>query len=446
MCILLTDWRNMSELNRIKGKHLSLQDRHLIQKGLREHLRFVEIAREIGCSPDTISKEIRGHRYHKAADTKRFIPNRCKYRDSCRKRDVCNKKKGHKCRIPCRSCTSCNKLCPDFVDYPCPIKDKPPYVCNGCSKSRSCFFDKYLYNADYAHKEYEEKLRKSRQGIDLTKAELIALDELVTPLIRKGQPISHILASHGHEIPCCERTLYNYINDGYLTVRNLDMRRTVRYKKRRRIKNPRVSPQKKIGHMYVDFQERLKEDPQLRVVEMDTVEGTKGGKVLHTLFWRQEKLLLAYLLDHKDLTGTQGTFDRLEEQLGKEAFNRLFPIVLTDNGSEFADPELFEYGKDGHRRTELYFCTPKHSEQKGGIEKIHEYIRYVLPKGTSFDNLTQEKIQNLIDHINSTARPGLQGKTPYDLALQNFSKETMEQLGLKRISKDEVNLTPMLLK
>lgn len=104
-------------------------------------------------------------------------------------------------------------------------------MCNNCPKSISCLFDKYLYNADYAHKEYCETLRKSRQGIDMTRDELAALDSLVSPLIRKGQPLAHILAHHAEEIPCGERTLYKYISAGYLTARNLDMRRTVRYRK-----------------------------------------------------------------------------------------------------------------------------------------------------------------------------------------------------------------------
>lgn len=171
---------------RRKGKHLTLEDRQEIQIGLRHHRTFTEIAQIIGCSPDTISKEIRNHRYHKPNDTKRFVPNRCKYRDNCRKRNVCNKKGNRKCVIPCRECTSCNKLCPDFVDAPCPVERKAPYVCNACPKSRSCRFDKYLYNADYAHREYQETLRKSREGIDLTKDELVALDELVSPLIKKA--------------------------------------------------------------------------------------------------------------------------------------------------------------------------------------------------------------------------------------------------------------------
>lgn len=238
----------------------------------------------------------------------------------------------YRCKIPCRQCTSCNKRCPDFVDYPCQVENKAPYVCNGCNKSISCLFDKYLYNAGYAQREYEEKLRKSREGINLTKAELIALDELVTPLIKKGQPIAHIMSLHKDEIPCSERTLYSYISNGYLTVRNLDMRRKVRYKKRVS-KQPEisVSPAKKLGHLYQDF--------------------LKGRKVLQTFFWRKEKLMLAFILESKEMKHAVRTIDKLEKKLGKDLFSKILPLILADNGSEFVDSELFEFGKDGNRRT-----------------------------------------------------------------------------------------------
>ena len=433
--------------NRKRGKHLTWEDRQEIQRGLREHRTFAEIALFIGCSPDTISKEIRKHRYHKPIDARqKFFQNRCKYRESCRKRNICGKKGKYKCKIPCRQCNACNERCPDFVEYPCQIEKKPPYVCNACLKSRSCFFDKYLYNADYANKEYQEQLRESRQGIDLTKEELIALDELVSPLIQKGQPLSHILREHSEEIPCSSRTLYDYIDKGYLSARNLDLRRKVRYKKRKRKEEAKPSPIKKINHHYKDFLRELEENPGIRVVEMDTVIGTKGGKILQTLYWRSEKLMIAFLLENKEMSGTTETFNALEDRLGRDVFCKLFPVVLTDNGLEFADPCLFECGRDGNRRMKLYYCDPRHSEQKGEIEKNHEYIRYVLPSGTSFDDLTQEKVDLLMSHINSTARPSLQGKTPIELALQHFGKDTVEKLGLQVIKPDDVCLKPDLLK
>ena len=440
----------MTDEGRRKGQHLTREDRYEIQRGLREHRSFREIADVIGCSPDTVSKEIRTHRYHKVRTnlTGQYVkPNRCKHRETCRRRDVCKKHKRYKCKIPCRQCLKCNELCPDFVDAPCPIERKAPYVCNGCSKSMRCLFDKYLYNADYAHKEYVERLHEARKGIDMTRDELAALDSLVSPLIQKGQPLTHIMANHGEDIPCSERTLYRYIDMGILTARNLDMHRTVRYRKRRHYtKQPKVSYRKKKGHQYSDYLEYLEKNPGTRVVQMDTVEGVKGGKLLQTLLWPENNLMLAFLIDSKEMANTVETFDRLEEQLGAETFREWFPVVLTDNGCEFADPERFEKGLDGSQRLKLFYCEPRHSEQKGELEKNHEYIRYVLPKGTAFDELTQEQVLLMINHINNTTRPKLHGTTPMKKALQSFDKNAMERIGLTVILQDEVSLKPSLLK
>lgn len=362
------------------------------------------------------------------------------------RRNVCGKKGRHKCVIPCRECPSCNQRCPDFIHAPCPVATKPPYVCNACPKSSRCQFDKYLYNADYAHKEYTETLHKSREGIDLTKDELIELNELVTPLIQKGQPISHIMASHADEIPCKERTLYRYIHEGYLAVKSIDLRRSVRYKKRKRKVEAKTSPRKKAGHHYQDFKQWLEQNPTEHIVEMDTVEGVKGGKLLQTLFWRKEKLMLAFLVDSKEMANTVATLDYLELRLGPILFSRLFPVILTDNGTEFADPELFEYSPDGTRRTNLFYCQPRRSDQKGMIEKNHEYLRYLLPKGSSLDALTQEKVNRMMNHINSTTRPSLGNLCPIQAATRSFGAEAVERLGLTLIPPDEVNLTPRLLK
>ena len=440
----------MPDEERRKGKHLTWQDRQEIQRGLREHRSFTEIAVIIGCSPDTISKEIRNHRYHKARpDVKGHYtkPNRCKYRETCRRRDVCNKRKGHKCRIPCRECLTCNELCPGFVESPCMIEKKAPYVCNNCPKSQRCLFDKYLYNADYAHKEYAAKLHEARQGIDLTRDELVALDELVSPLIKKGQPIAHIMKNHADEIPCSERTLYHYIDAGYLTARNLDMHRTVRYRKRKHhTDQPKVSYRKKEGHHYPDYLEYMKEHQSQRVVQMDTVEGVKGGKMFQTLLWPENNRMLMFLIDSKEMKNTAATIDWLEETLGTETFRELFPVILTDNGCEFADPELFETGLNGEKRTQLFYCEPRHSEQKGELEKNHEYIRYVLPKGTSFNELTREQVLLIENHINNTTRPRLHGTTPMKKALQSFGKNAMDKPGLEIILPDDICLTPDLLK
>ncbi len=219
------------------------------------------------------------------------------------------------------------------------------------------------------------------------------------------------------------------------------MRRSVRYKKRNLTKEPKTSPRKKVGHHYKNFKEWLLQNPTEHIVQMDTVEGTKGGKVLLTLFWCEEKLMLAFLLDSKAMDNTVAAMNRLEDMLGDALFNRMLPVILTDDGTE-----LFEYRQDGTRRTHLFYCQPRCSDQKGVIEKNHEYIRYIVPHGTSLDGLTQEKVDLMMSHINSTKRPGLGNRTPIEVAMERFGTETIRRMGLTLIPPDDVNLTAKLVK
>jgi IS30 family transposase len=156
--------------------------------------------------------------------------------------------------------------------------------------------------------------------------------------------------------------------------------------------------------------------------------------------------MLAFLVDNKEMITIVGILDQLEDKIGTDAFRELIPILLTDNGCEFADPESFEYGMTGSKRTNIYYCEPRMSNQKGRLEKNHEYIRYVIPKGESFDDLTQADVTKMTNHINSTARPGLEGRKPTDIALQCIDPEILEMLGIEPIDGDHVCLKKDLFK
>ena len=121
-------------------------------------------------------------------------------------------------------------------------------------------------------------------------------------------------------------------------------------------------------------------------------------------------------------------------------------MILTDRGSEFGDPEGLETGIDGIRRTAIYYCDPMRSSRKGGVENAHTLLRRVLPKGTSFEFLTQWDVNLIVNHINSLPREALNGKTPYQAALGSFGNETMEKLQLRPITPDKVDLKPELIR
>ena len=191
----------------------------------------------------------------------------------------------------------------------------------------------------------------------------------------------------------------------------------------------------------------MEKHPTAAYVEMDTVKGCReqGKRMLTLLFVEQNFMLIFLMRDGKAQTVVE-QFDWLTSALGLEAFRTLFPVILTDNGSEFKHTREMEYTVDGQRRTRVFYCDPQASWQKPHIEKNHEYIRYVLPRGKSFNPYTQQDIVLLLNHINSTRRSKLDGKTPFELAESAEFQQLKAVLGLSAIPADEVDLTPRLLK
>lgn len=134
------------------------------------------------------------------------------------------------------------------------------------------------------------------------------------------------------------------------------------------------------------------------------------------MLFRNCNFMLIFLLEECTQSCVQKIFDQLEEGLGLELFRRLFRIIITDNGSEFKNPTSLETSLKGELRTKIFFCDPLASWQKWKLEKNHEYIRKIIPKGISLTNYTAEDITLMTNHINSTARASLNGRTPFELA------------------------------
>jgi len=273
------------------------------------------------------------------------------------------------------------------------------------------------------------------------------MDEIISPLVLKGQSLSHIFTHHKNEINCCERTLYYYFDKNAFTARNIDLPRKVKYKPRKKSIEPVIKESTyKIGRTFDDFGKFIADNPNIPVVEMDTVHGTRSGKVLLTFMFRNCSLMLALIIDSCSQKDVKDAIDKLYEILGHEVFKRSFPVILTDNGSEFKDPEGLELDIEGSQRTKIFYCNPMASFQKPHVEKNHEYIRYIIPKGKSFDNRTQEDITLMMNHINSAARASLNGNTPFKLAQMILDSLFLDKLSLKHIAADEIHLKPALFK
>ena len=113
-------------------------------------------------------------------------------------------------------------------------------------------------------------------------------------------------------------------------------------------------------------------------------------------------------------------FVDLFNKVGKELFQKVFGIILTDNGHEFdklRDIEIDEYGEV---LTQVFYCHAYNSQEKGSCENNHRIVTYIKEKGVSLDSLTQDKVNLMFSHINSLARGSLSGFTPYEALKRIF--------------------------
>ena len=425
-------------------KHLTIEDRIYIQNELDKGTSFKDIARFLCKDPTTISKEVKARRasdwFHKG--TFLNAKNFCTKRFRCKKTNACNKIL--LCGVKCASCPTCNQTCPDFQKECCSKLDRAPYVCNGCSKkiNHCTIAHKYTYNARFADRKYRECLKDSRSGIAMTRQELHKKDKIITPLIDQGQSPYQIVANHP-ELNLSVRSVYNYLDMGLLTARNVDLKRKVKFKPRK-VHKSQISDRRVFnGRTYADFQQLHLES----FVEMDTVHSAVGSSnTLLTFFFTREKLFLAFLMNRNTEGSERLVLDRLEKRFGTFDFMTLFEYILTDRGAEFGDPDSLETGVTGIQRTNIYYCDPMRSGQKGGIEQAHTMLRMILPKRTTFEFLTQWDVNLITSHINSTPRESLNGRTPYDAALEAFGTDALKAFQLRRIDPDKVILTPKLIR
>ena len=390
------------------NKHLDLSKRIKIEKGIEEKRSFSYIADDINKSARTISYEI------------------------LRNRNIEH----------CTSWYGKEKMCEKTL--------KPPYVCNACPSRMGCRKTRYYYYAKDAQGKYEKLRSDSRKGIDMTSTEFKHLNDTVSNEIRNGHSFAMIIRNHKDEFPVGKRTLYNYVENGYLDIINLDLPRKVRYKKRKRNNNdvPKKDTKIRINRTYEDFKDYIKKyndnDFENNIVEMDTVEGTKGDSILLTLLWRNSNFMLVQKLENKTSDAVSQFFCYLKTILGYEKFHELFPIILTDNGAEFSKPDIIEFNGKHVYPTKLFYCDPGHSEQKGKIENNHEYIRRFISKGNSFDNLNQEDICLMLNHINSVKRDSLDGDSPIYLMKPFLPKKLIKLFDIKEIEQKNIILKDKL--
>lgn len=409
----------------MKNSHLTLEDRKKIQDGLENELSRTEIAKNINKNISTVSKEIK-------------IRRKLKPRNPFNNPITCTKFK--ECRI-------CHGKCSEYEEIKCARRDRKVGVCNLCPDISKCRLDKYFYYAKQAHESYLYTLKDSREGVNLNTKEMLEIVNIIKPLLKQGQSIYQILKNHP-EIKMCSKTLYTYIESGIFQdygINNFSLRRQVSMRKRKKLKK-RKEPVNYEGRRYKDYLKFVEENPNVPTTQMDTVYNLQYGPYIQTFIFQNTGLMIGFLHTEKTSESMASTLDNLQEILEGDYY-KLFALLLTDRGSEFERYDLFEVNTEtGEIRSNIFYCDPQTPSQKPHVENNHNYVRDIIPNGKSLKNLTQEDLNLMFSHINSTPRKVLNGKTPYEAFEFLYGNEILKKLNIQKIEKDMVTLQPYLLK
>ncbi len=349
-------------------KHLCKEQRNVIEYLLNINKNFTYIAFSIDVDRTTISDEIKRNRFVKSPIYDKFDKNGI-----------------------------------EKIAYKCDLLLKPPYVCNTCVNKRYCIKNKLYYNARLAQEISDRRKSESKQGVDISPETIEEIENTIVPLIKdKKQSINQIYNNHSDILYFSKTTFYRYVDSGVLSLCNLDLQKKVKYKKRKTTNDTDYKRKLAIlkGRTYEEFLSFISIHTKMNICEMDTVDGKQGGKVFLTILIRETKFMFIRLLDKKNIACVNKEIDKLKKILGIKLFSKVFRIVLTDNGNEFLDPLKIEIDyNSGNKTCNVFYCNPYSSFQKANIERNHEYIRRVIPKGISLDTLTTEQVQTLETNI-----------------------------------------------
>ena len=424
-------------------KHLDLEGRKLIERGLDEGKTFTYIAREVGMEVSTIRREILRNRrndgmsYSQGADK-----TDCAHLKTCKLKNLC---KLHCDKRLCKRCTirKCKSICNEYERRECLSVTKAPFVCNACEHFGRCTLSRFRYSAESAGVQTTRRCKEARSGIDLTEEEIGLLVDTVRAGLAKGQSIHHIFETY--DLPCSERSFYRHVENQSIPILSIDLAKKVKYKKRKRKKEKVRGVGFFAGYEYDDYLE-LPEEDRAVVTEVDTVWGIKSDRKCILSLHRVDLHFQIYLLlQSRTMEEVVRAFDWLEIAC-EGRFSEFFGLMLLDRGTEFDDISGMERSCESNRkRCSVYFTDPQRSDQKGACEKNHVELRKVLPKGTSLQNMDAFTLAEICSHVNSSIRKGCGDTSPIQMAMLCLPQSLFGNLGLTLIPPEEVVSAPGIL-
>lgn len=284
---------------------LTRHERDTVQRMLERRASCREIARELGRSPSTVSAEVASHRFVTAPKARRGE------------------------RVDASADLSA--ACPRLAAW--------PRCCNGCGRYRAIGCKRrphVFYEARAAQLCADSVLVSSRRGIDADEPAAAARLEAIRGCLRRGLSPEQMAARNGGPVDLSPSTIYRWVSAGYDGMTNMELRRKVGYRPRKRAAG-RAATRHSARRSHAAFL-ALGEDACAAAWEMDTVEGAREDSAcLLTLLHRPSRLQLALPLEEKTAGCVADALEGVRAILGADGTRRVFRAVLTDNGAEFSD-------------------------------------------------------------------------------------------------------------
>ncbi len=340
-----------------KIKRLTPDDRMVMQACIHDRMNATEIASRLGVHKSTVSRELRN-----------------------------------------------NSVAKPGARLPCPKRANG--LCNGCPKTAYCNREKRYYDHREAERRSSERRSVPRSSPRIPESSIDLIDEAVSKGVSLGQSIHHIYASNPILATLAsEQTVRRLCYRGCLSVMARQLRRYVRYRhplrgepRELRFRDIRVL----VGRTYRDYEREVALHPTRNVVQYDSFMGKRNDRrALLTVTFPRHSFQFGILVDKGSPGSALKALRRLFRAVGRETVAKAFPINLADNGTEFSCFHGLEEAEDGERVCSTYFTDPYKATDKAECERLHELVRYFLPKGHSLDGLTQRMVDEMFSNINS---------------------------------------------
>ena len=273
------------------------------------------------------------------------------------------------------------------------------------------------YKADVAQRISDEnqtaKGRNYKIGNDFDLVYFIE-DKILNEKWSPAAVIGYIRANNlSFSSSICYKTLYNYIHSNLFL--NLSEKDLLHYRKHKK-EFVRVAKNNAVCTTIEERPEDVKERAAFGHWEMDTVVSGRGGTgCLLVLSERKTRFEIIRKLNNKTQAEVKRALDELELSLPQGAFPEHFKTITCDNGTEFLDADAVRYSRPGQKRTELYYCHPFASWERGTNENINKMIRRWIPKGSDISKWTDADIRYIEHWVNSFPRKIFGYRSAYDM-------------------------------